>query len=62
MCQELGLELISKKFTCDILDTIIRETGGVKHKSWRFGDGFRKEDSFISEVCRLVVTGVKEDQ
>lgn len=62
MCEEHGLETISKKFTCEILDTIIRENGGIKHKSWRFGVGFRKEDSFISEVCRLNVIGVKEDQ
>lgn len=55
------LQTISTKFTEEVLDTIIRNEGGIRHVSWRFGDAFPKEDSFISEVCRLIVTGIKED-
>lgn len=58
----MSLETISKKFTEQVLDTIIRDHGGIKHTTWKFGDAFRKEDSFISEVCRLVVTGIKDDE
>lgn len=58
----MSLETISKKFTEDTLDEIVRNHGGIKHTAWRFGDGFRKEDTFISEVCRLIVTGIKEDK
>lgn len=56
------LKTISEKLTLEILDKIVREHGGLRHTSWRFGNAFRKEDSFISEVCRLIVTGMKEDQ
>lgn len=62
MGSERGLNAISSKFTEETLDSIIRNHGGVKHTSWRFGDGFRKGDSFLSEVHRLIVTGIKEDK
>lgn len=58
----MSLETISKNFTEETLDEIVRNNGGIKHKAWRFGDGFRKEDSFLSELCRLIVTGIKEDE
>lgn len=57
-----SLKEISSKFTEATLDSIIRNHGGIKHTSWRFGDGFRKGDSFLSEVYRLIVTGIKEDE
>lgn len=58
----MSLESISKKFTETTLDTIVRNNGGIRHISWRFGDGLDKVDSFLSEVCRLIVTGIKEDE
>lgn len=61
MNSELGLDAISLKFTEETLDTIVRNNGGIRHNSWKFGDGFRKGDSYLSEVHRLIVTGIKED-
>ncbi|KAG4079925.1 hypothetical protein HA402_006237 [Bradysia odoriphaga] len=58
----MDLETISSKFTTEVLDTIVRNRGGTRHKSFRFGDGFRKGDSFLSDVYRLIVTGIKEDE
>lgn len=58
----MDLETISSKFTTEILDKIVRNHGGVRHKSYRFGDGFRKGDSFLSDVYRLIVTGIGEDE
>lgn len=59
---ERGLDAISLKFTEETLDTIVRNNGGIRHTSWKFGDGFRKGDSYLSEVYRLIVTGVKQDK
>lgn len=57
----MELESISKKFTEETLDTIVRNNGGIRHTSWRFGDGLHIEDTFLSRVCRIIVTGMKED-
>lgn len=55
------LQDISSKFTEDVLDDIIKNSGGIKHTSWEFGGGFTKGDSMLSEVSRFFVHGVKEN-
>lgn len=55
------LQDISSKFTENVLDDIIKNSGGLKHTSWEFGTGFTKGDSMLSEVFRFFVYGVKEN-
>lgn len=55
------LSVISSEFTEDTLDAIIRECGGIRHTSWRFGEGFKKGDFYVSDAFRLLVQGVTEN-
>lgn len=57
----MELSAISVNFTESTLDEIIQKCGGVRHTSWSLGDGFKKGDSYLSEVYRLIVDGIKED-
>lgn len=56
----MSLSEISSKFTEKTLDEIIQKSGGTKHTSYKFGEGFKKGDSYLSRVYRLTVYGVKE--
>ncbi|ALC49638.1 CG2004 [Drosophila busckii] len=53
---------ISICFNEEILDEIIREAGGSKHTSYKFGEGGKKGDSYLSRVFRLCVYGIKEPE
>ncbi|XP_064538307.1 uncharacterized protein LOC135428315 [Drosophila montana] len=53
---------ISAKFTEATLDEIIQNAGGTKHTSFKFGEGGKKGDSYLSRVFRLCVYGVKEPE
>lgn len=57
----MDLSSISIKFTEATLDAIIQKYGGQKHTGWKFGDGFKKGDSYLSEVYRVIVDGVTAD-
>lgn len=56
----MDLRQISKKFSEETLDAIVRKCGGVRHTSYNFGDGFKKGDSYLSEAFRMLVNGVDE--
>lgn len=56
----MSLSEISSKFTENTLDEIIQKAGGTKHTSYKFGEGFKKGDSYLSRVYRLTVFGVNE--
>lgn len=58
----MSLSDVSPKFTEESLDEIIIKTGGVKHTGWEFGGGFKKGDSYLSDVFRMIVKGVDKDQ
>ncbi|XP_030378580.1 uncharacterized protein LOC115627143 [Scaptodrosophila lebanonensis] len=51
---------ISSKFSETTLDEIIQHSGGTKHTSYKFGEGGKKGDSYLSKVFRLCVYGVNE--
>lgn len=53
---------ISAKFDEATLDEIIRNAGGTKHTSYKFGEGGKKGDSYLSRVFRICVYGVKEPE
>lgn len=57
----MALSDVSIKFTEQTLDEIIQKKGGVKHTGWHFGGGFKKGDSYLSEVYRIIVDGIKEN-
>lgn len=57
----MNLSAISIKFTEATLDEIIQKQGGCNYTSWSLGDGFKKGDSYLSEVYRIIVDGVKAD-
>lgn len=57
----MELSSISINFTEATLDEIIQKNGGDRHTSWRLGDGFKKGDSYLSEVYRLIVDGINAD-
>lgn len=57
----MSLSQISTKFTEHTLDEIVQKYGATKHVNWKFGSGFKKGDSYLSELYRLIVNGVKED-
>ncbi|XP_011181745.1 uncharacterized protein LOC105211807 [Zeugodacus cucurbitae] len=56
----MSLSEISCKFTENTLDEIIQKAGGTKHTSYKFGECFKKGDSYLSRVYRLSVFGVNE--
>ncbi|EDV99604.1 uncharacterized protein LOC6565469 [Drosophila grimshawi] len=53
---------ISAKFNVNTLDEIIQNAGGTKHTSYKFGEGGKKGDSYLSRVFRLCVYGIKEPE
>ena len=56
----MSLSEISIKFTEQVLDEILQKNNNAaKHTAWRFGDGFKKGDSYLSDVYRLLVDGIK---
>lgn len=57
----MSLADISTEFTVETLDIIIKSIGGKRHESWEFAGGFKKGDSYLSEVFRLIIVGVRED-
>jgi hypothetical protein len=56
----MSLSDVSSKFNDETLQEIIEKVGGVELKSWEFAGGFRKGDSFLSEVYKLKVIGLNE--
>lgn len=59
----MSLETISPNLTEKHLDEIIVKAGGVRHTSWAFeGDGFKKGDSYLSELFKVVVFGVDDKE
>lgn len=57
----MSLADISNKFTEEVLDDIIKKAGGTKYTSHKFGEGFKKGDSYLSRVFRLCVYGINEE-
>uniref|UniRef100_U5ET49 Putative juvenile hormone-inducible protein n=1 Tax=Corethrella appendiculata TaxID=1370023 RepID=U5ET49_9DIPT len=53
----MSLSEISEKFTEENLNEIIRKIGGEKFTKWEFAPGFKKGDSYLSEVYRVIVEG-----
>lgn len=53
----MSLSKISKFFTEETLDKIVQNVGCTHHKSWSFGTGFKKGDSYLSDVYRLIIIG-----
>lgn len=54
----MSLSDISANFTEETLQYIIEKAGGVKYTSWEFAGGFKKGDSYLSEVYRVIVKGL----
>lgn len=57
----MSLSTISAAFSAATLDTIVRAAGGERHTAWRFGSGFKKGDSYLSEAFRLHISAVRAD-
>lgn len=53
---------ISAKFSESTLDEIIRNVGGTRHTSYKFGPSGKKGDAYLSRVFRITIYGVKEDK
>lgn len=51
---------ISAKFSEATLDEIIRNAGGTRHTSYKFGPSGKKGDAYLSRVFRITIYGVKE--
>lgn len=56
----MSLTDISNSFTETTCEDIIKKAGGTKYTSYKFGKGFKKGDSYLSQVFRLCVYGVNE--
>lgn len=57
----MSLSDISSQLTKNHLDDFIRQQGGVKHTSWEFaGNSFKKGDSYLSNLFRIIVKGVDD--
>lgn len=54
----MSLSDISIYFTEDTLNKCIQKAGGVKYVNWSFGSGFKKGDSYLSDVYRFQINGV----
>lgn len=55
----MSLANISPNLTEEHLNEIIKKAGGVKYTSWNFeGAAGKKGDGYLSEVYKVVVTGV----
>lgn len=57
-----SLSDVSLKFTKTSLDGIIIKAGGIKHTSYEFTGEFKKGDSYLSEVFKMIVKGVDNYQ
>lgn len=57
----MSLNDVSNKFDEKSLDEIIIKAGGVKHTGWEFLGGFKKGDSYLSEVFKMLVKGVDKN-
>ncbi|XP_063704718.1 uncharacterized protein LOC134834102 [Culicoides brevitarsis] len=57
----MQLSDISTKFTQETVDAIVCRSGGVKSTAWRFVGGFKKGDSYLSQVFRLQIDGQREN-
>jgi hypothetical protein len=54
----MSLTSISPNLTEEHLHDIVRQFGGVKYTSWSFhGNPFKKGDSYLSELHKVIVTG-----
>ncbi|EDV33769.1 uncharacterized protein Dana_GF19128 [Drosophila ananassae] len=51
---------ISSKFSESTLDEIIKNAGGTRHTSYKFGPSGKKGDAYLSRVFRITIYGVKE--
>lgn len=58
----MSLSDVSPIFNEKSLDEIIIKAGGVKHTGWEFAGGFKKGDSYLSEVFKMIVKGVDKNQ
>lgn len=57
----MSLDTISPNITENHLNEIIRNAGGVKMVSWAFeGAAGKKGDGYLSELYKIVVTGVND--
>lgn len=54
----MSLSSISYKLTEETLSEIIKSAGAVEFTGWEFTDGFKKGDSYQSEVSKITVKGV----
>lgn len=61
MAESLSLSTISSKFTENTLHEIAIASGCTKTIKWSFGSGFRKGDSYLSELYRLVINCEKKN-
>jgi len=53
---------ISAKFSEATLDEIIRNAGGTRHTSYKFGPSGKKGDAYLSRVFRITVFGVRDSE
>jgi hypothetical protein len=57
----MSLNSVSSKFTAETLNEIIRQAGGESLLSYEFTGGFKKGDSYLSELYRLKLIGKKKN-
>lgn len=58
----MSLSDISPVFNTEVLDEIVKAKGGVKHVAWHFRGGFNKGDSYLSEVFRVEIDALKNEE
>jgi hypothetical protein len=57
----MSLKEISPNLTDEHFHQIIRKKGGVKYTSWKYqGTAGKKGDGFLSELFKVVITGVDD--
>lgn len=57
----MSLEDISPNINVDHLHEIIRKKGGERMVSWAFdGAAGKKGDGYLSELYRLIITGITD--
>lgn len=57
----MSIQEISPNLTDDHLHEIIRKRGGVKYTSWAYeGPAGKKGDAYLSEVYKVIITGVDD--
>uniref|UniRef100_A0A336LPX7 CSON000643 protein n=1 Tax=Culicoides sonorensis TaxID=179676 RepID=A0A336LPX7_CULSO len=57
----MSLSDISTKFNEKTLENIVAQYSGTKCVGWRFMGGFKKGDSYLSQVFRLQIDGQRND-